>query len=207
MFKQGTVLFKILALICLATFTSLFVCLELHRERSRDAVGLGLSEPGRLLSMSGDYREPRLQGVRLNPDNPLVLDFLIDTGDERNVSRSDLMRMVNYFMAGLTIPKDKLWVNLSPYEADRIVEDSVKDTDMGRDLLACDYVLKQLAGSLTHPDTPTGAAYWRQVAAENSALGKIWIKPDMAQVYQDTNANVTIITGASLKIETEDESQ
>ena len=35
-------------------------------------------------------------------------------------------------------------INLSPYEKNRIVEDNFGKTEMGRDLLAQDYLLKQI---------------------------------------------------------------
>ena len=58
------------------------------------------------------------------------------------------MRLVKYFLAALTIPEKDLWVNLSPYEKDRVITDEFGSTEMGRDLLAQDYMLKQLTSSL-----------------------------------------------------------
>ena len=57
-------------------------------------------------------------------------------------------QLVKYFLAGLTIPEGDLWVNLSPYEKDRMVPAALGQTDLGRDLLAQDYILKQLTASL-----------------------------------------------------------
>jgi hypothetical protein len=37
-----------------------------------------------------------------------------------------------------------LWVNLSPYEDNRIMPEKLSQTTMGQDLLSMDYLLKQL---------------------------------------------------------------
>jgi len=72
-------------------------------------------------------------------------------------------RLVSYFMAALTVPETDFWVNLSPYEADDVIPQQLSDTDFGRDLLVQDYVLKQVAASLTHPESALGKKYWQSV--------------------------------------------
>jgi len=44
-------------------------------------------------------------------------------------------------LASLAVPDDNQWVNLSPYERDRIIKFDFGKTEMGRDLLAQDYTL------------------------------------------------------------------
>ena len=80
------------------------------------------------------------------------------------VGEQEVQRFVDYFLAGITLPQSELWVNLSPYEADRITPDALAITDLGQDMLGQDYVLKQLAASLTNPNTETGRAYWSEIA-------------------------------------------
>ncbi|OGX18548.1 MAG: hypothetical protein A2Y04_03550 [Omnitrophica WOR_2 bacterium GWC2_45_7] len=103
--------------------------------------------------------------------------------------------MVKYFMASLTVPEEEMWVNLSPYEEDRIVPQGFGDTEMGRDLLAQDYILKQLTASLMYPEDDLGKAFWERVyqkAQEKygttdiplNTFNKIWIVPDRAEVHQ-----------------------
>ena len=58
--------------------------------------------------------------------------------------REQSTRLIKYFLASLTVPENDLWVNLSPYEKNRIVPQAFGQTEMGRDLLAEDYMLKQI---------------------------------------------------------------
>ena len=48
--------------------------------------------------------------------------------------------MLSLYLASMTIPKDDLWVNLSPYEKDRIIPNELGKTELGRDMLAQDYI-------------------------------------------------------------------
>jgi hypothetical protein len=98
-------------------------------------------------------------------------------------------------MAGLTVSEDQMWVNLSPYEKERIIPASFGQTEMGRDLLAQDYLLKQLSASLSNPETELGAQFWKRVRARAknefvtddlpmNTFNKIWIVPETATIYE-----------------------
>jgi len=57
----------------------------------------------------------------------------------------------------------------SAYEKDRIIPNSFGLTEMGRDLLAEDYMLKQITASLIYPEEAIGKKFWKriyQVAAQ-----------------------------------------
>ncbi len=137
-----------------------------------------------------------LRGIELDADNPLHFQFILDpgeaTGDEAQVT-DDSARLIKYFLAALTIPEKDMWVNLSPDEPDRIIADAFGDTEMGRDMLAEDYVLKHVSASLLHPEEETGRRFWTALgqaglAAEQGAdqvTPKVWIVPAEAQVYVD----------------------
>ena len=71
--------------------------------------------------------------------------------------------MIKYFFAALTLPEKDVWVNLSPYEKDCIVPKATGDTEMGRDMLAQDYILKQLTASLIYPEKDLGKEFWNRV--------------------------------------------
>ena len=97
-------------------------------------------------------------------------------------------------MASLAIPEDELWVNLSPYEKERVIPQSFGWTAMGSDLLAQDYMLKQLSASLLYPENETGRRFWEQVYKKGyqkygsaqfplNACNKVWIVPAEAEVY------------------------
>ena len=56
-----------------------------------------------------------------------------------------------------------MWVNLSPIESKRIVPEAFAQTEMGRDLLAQDYVLKQFTASLIYPESRLGKKFWDKI--------------------------------------------
>ena len=169
---------------------------------------LALPEPTQLLGLSPSYSFPILKGLKLNPANPLQIEFIIDSANQDTVSKEEASKLIRYFLAGLTIPEDDLWVNLSVYEKDHIINESAAATDVGRDMLAQDYVLKQLVSSLTYPESEVGKSYWQkayQAAAKAfgttdiklDTFNKIWIAPDKAEVYE--YKNTAVVNQATLK--------
>ncbi|MDE2028630.1 MAG: hypothetical protein KGJ11_08820, partial [Candidatus Omnitrophica bacterium] len=120
-------------------------------------------------------------------------------------------RLIKYFLAGLTVPDKDLWVNLSPYEKDRIIPSGFGLTEMGRDLLAEDYLLKQITASLIYPEGKIGKEFWKKVYAKASAqygttdipvktFNKVWIVPDKAVVYENAQAGTAYVVQARLKV-------
>ncbi|MEW5895508.1 MAG: hypothetical protein AB1650_07115 [Candidatus Omnitrophota bacterium] len=168
--------------------------------------------PGQILDTGEKYNRPVLKGIKLYPDDPFKLDFIIDRGREE-ISPADMreesVRIIRYFLTALTFPEKDLWVNLSPNEPDRIIPDELSLTDMGKDMLAQDYVLKQIVSSLTYPESETGADFWDKVYSQPDKLSstgedpinmfnKIWIMPDSADIYQDTDK--AFIASSRLKV-------
>jgi len=95
-----------------------------------------------------------------------LFDFIVHPGDsglQDQAFQNESSKLIKYFLAALTIPEDEMWVNLSPYEKDRIIPGGFGDTEMGRDLLAQDYLLKQLTASLMYPDEKLGNDFWKRV--------------------------------------------
>ncbi|MCA9398311.1 MAG: hypothetical protein KC618_01090, partial [Candidatus Omnitrophica bacterium] len=174
--------------------------------------GIQLPVPGSVVPLSPVYIPPALRGMKVYPENPLNFDFILDTGDsdfDDNRLRQESNKLIKYFLATLTVPADDLWVNLSPYEADRIIPNGFGVTEMGRDLLAQDYILKQLTASLLNPEDELGGRFWEkiyQVAADRygvkdipiDTFNKVWIVPDKAVVYQ--NGNAAFIGESHLKV-------
>jgi hypothetical protein len=164
---------------------------------------LGLPVPGTMVGLSPVFNPAIITGLKVYPDNPLQFDFIIDTGDDHLQGedlKAESQKLINYFMATLTVPEDEMWVNLSPYEKDRIIADGLSRTEMGRDMLAQDYLLKQLTASLMYPEKDLGKKFWDRVYAKAKAeygtdeipmntFNKVWIVPDNAVVYvHDTSA-------------------
>lgn len=178
-------------------------------------------------------------GIKIYPQEPFKFEFLVDGDGEEGLGngqqqpnnqspatnpQSQYLKLIKYFMASLTVPEGDLWVNLSPYEPDRIVPQALGQTEMGRDLLAQDYILKQLTASLMSPEGDSGKKFWEKVYEKLYASGighlafgenqppnandqmlnaiesfnKVWIVPDKVEVYQ--NDDVAYITKATLKV-------
>lgn len=195
---------------------SLLLCLSLTLS------GLGLPggayaqlpEPGNMVLLSAPSTPLALMGLKVFPSDPFRLDFIMDKGDLRNKVLSPELkpaseRLVKYFLAGLTIPQDDLWVNLSPYEGDRIIAPALGRTDLGRDLLEQDYVLKQVAATVLYPQGEEGKRYWKEVYARAHAqfgtidipvetFNKVWIVPDKARVFE--NKDRVFIVESRLKV-------
>ncbi len=167
-----------------------------------------MSAPGSMVPLSENVLVPSLKGLKVYPDNPFRFDFLLDEGNFSGSAehlKAESARLVRYFLATLTIPEKDLWVNLSPYEKDRIIPEAFGQTEMGRDLLAQDYVLKQVTASLLYPEGQTGKAFWARIYAEASAkygtmdipvdtFNKVWIMPDKA-VVDEYNGMAFVVEG------------
>ena len=158
-----------------------------------------LPQPGQILALSASYRPAILRGITINPDNPFLFDFLLQRGDTRLQGaelKTESEKLIKYFLTALTVPEDQGWVNLSPYEKDKIIGDSLSATQMGRTMLEQDYTLKQLSASLTYPETPLGQTFWtrvqdmafkqfgtRDIPIDN--FNKVWIVPERAVVTEE----------------------
>ncbi|MDO8675846.1 MAG: histidine phosphatase family protein [Candidatus Omnitrophota bacterium] len=124
------------------------------------------------------------------------------------------MKLIKYFLTALTIPEKDLWVNLSPYEKDRMIAENLGKTQMGQDMLAQDYILKQLTASLIYPERDLGKAFWDKVYQKAQQLygtteipvntfNKVWIVADKADIFE--RGNVAYIVGAHLKVMLEED--
>lgn len=160
-----------------------------------------LPEPAKMIGLSEGFRPCLLRGIKLDATNPFRFDFVVDAGNsglQDEAFKAETERLVKYFLAALTTPEKDLWVNLSPYENNRIVEDHFGRTEMGRDLLALDYVLKQLTSSLMYPDSELGKKFWDEIYRRAyqqfgttdvplDTFNKVWIVPERALVYENSD--------------------
>lgn len=156
-----------------------------------------LPDPGSMVLTTPVYNPAILHGMTLNVDDPFQFDFLVDTGDdelEDDALRKESGKLIKYFLTALTVPEEEMWVNLSPYEKDRIIADGLGGTEMGRDMLVQDYLLKQLSASLMYPENDLGSEFWEKVYERMGdeygstdmpvdTFNKIWIVPERAEVY------------------------
>jgi hypothetical protein len=104
-------------------------------------------------------------------------------------------RFARYLGTILAVPDGRLTVNLSTYEPEATLRESLARTELGHDLMEQDCLLKQYAASLLHPDHPVGRAYWdgmlaraRKIAGSDQiplrAYQKAWVVPGHASVHE-----------------------
>ena len=184
--------------------------------------GIPFAGPGVMVHLSPPLDPPMLKGIKVHPDDPFKFDFILDQGDgiatseadpssHQEYVRAEASKLVRYFLASLTIPEKDLWVNLSPYEKQRIVPQNFGLTEMGRDLLAEDYILKQITASLIYPEGETGRKFWKRVYEEAAkkfgttnipvnTFNKVWIVPEKAVVYENARAGTAYVVESKLKV-------
>ncbi|MEI6438030.1 MAG: hypothetical protein WCO69_04695 [Candidatus Omnitrophota bacterium] len=174
-----------------------------------------LPPPGEAVGLSQPFAPCLMTGVRFYPQDPFRFDFIVDPGDTGLSGPSlkdESTKLVKYFLATLTTPATDLWVNLSPYEKGRVIPEFFGLTEMGRDLLAQDYTLKQLSSSLLAPDTALGKAFWSKVYAKAQELygstdvpvdtfNKVWIMPDAADIVVKNGTAVIVRSRMKLMLD------
>ncbi len=173
--------------------------------------------PGAMVVTSPGYVPTLIKGIRPDPVNPLQFSFLVDTGNsdlQGEAFDQETLKLIRYFLAALTVPEDEMWVNLSPYEGDRIIPPSFGMTEMGMDLLSQDYLLKQLTASLMYPEEDLGKKFWDRVHKRvkeefgnveipMATFNKIWIVPKDAVVYEYDGA--AYVVKSTLKVMLEED--
>ncbi len=192
---------------------------------------LGLPEPGTMVDLSPAYDPILIKGLKVHPENPFLFDFIIDTGNDslpKSMSSPNALigdpqqeqlkiessKLIKYFLTALTVPEKDLWVNLSPYEKNRMIASNLAQTEMGRDMLAQDYFLKQLTASLIYPEKNLGRKFWDEVYSKAreiygttqipvNTFNKVWVVADKADVYE--HGNVAYVVGAHLKVMLEED--
>jgi len=173
--------------------------------------------PGVMVNVSPTYCPVMLRGIKVHPEKPFEFDFIVDSGDTGLAGQSlkdESTKLVKYFLASLTVPEKDLWVNLSPHEKDRIIPEGFGLTEMGRDLLAQDYILKQLTASLIYPEDELGKKFWDRVYKKAHELygtteipmntfNKVWIIPEKAVVYE--HQGTAFVAESHLKVMLEED--
>ena len=200
----------------LVRFISLWLVftLSLPLQQIHAQTALDLPAPGTMIGISSAYIPVMMKGLKVHPENPLLFDFILDTGrsglkTDAGEFKAESEKLIKYFLASITIKEDDLWVNLSPYEHDRMITEDLGRTELGRDMLAQDYILKQLTSSLIYPEKDLGKEFWKRVYAQAQekfgstdvpvdTFNKVWIVADKARVLERNNT--AYVVGANLKV-------
>ncbi len=146
----------------------------------------------------------------------VVMNVKATQRQKADALKTEASKLIKYFLAALTVPEKDLWVNLSPYEKDRIVPDAFGQTEMGRDLLAQDYLLKQITASLMYPEGEVGKKFWKKIYEESAkrfgntnvpvnTFNKVWIVPEKAVVYENIKNGTAYVVESRLKVMLEED--
>ncbi len=194
---------------CLCGFMALVFAMTSVGTSSAQTL-MKLPVPGAIVHVSEPFNPILIKGVQVHPENAMMFDFIVDPGDRAaSVDTDEVKTLIKYFMASLAVPEDDLWVNLSPYENNRIVPEALGLTEMGRDMLAQDYLLKQIMASLINPEDELGKKFWERIYKQAyerygtsdipvDTFNKVWIMPGKAVVYE--NKGKALIVESSLKV-------
>ncbi len=195
-----------------STFLLTLLCSCLIVPAAFADLDLNLPAPTKVKPISRPMQPVTLKAVTVDPKDPFLFDFLVDKGDtglEGEALEAETQTLVKYFLAALTIPESDLWVNLSPYEKDAMVPQALGITELGKDLLVDDYMLKQVTAGLTNPNTETGKKFWDTAYARAQEMfgttkvpintfSKVWIVPDQAVVLEKDGS--AFIADSHLKV-------
>jgi len=207
--KKNTLISKTICLLITAAFMLTSITSPADAQMIS---GLNLPAPGTMVSLSPNFTPPTLLGLKFYPEDSFKFDFIVDNGTDKvqgEEFESQADKVINYFLASLSMPEDDIWVNLSPYEKDRIIDPDLAKTELGRDLLAQDYMLKQITASLIYPEGKAGQEFWEKahkMAYEKfgtteiplDTFNKVWVMPDVAEV--SINEDKAFVTEAKLKV-------
>lgn len=214
---RSSFLRRSLSILILLVFISTAVCPPAAYAQLNGQASLGLSLPASILAPSEAFLPTVIKGLRVDPQNPLQFNFIVDTGDtgiKDEALKNESTKLIKYFLAALTTPDKDMWVNLSPTEKDRIIPEGLGSTEMGRDLLSQDYLLKQLTASLMYPESELGDRFWKNIYGRVkeqygttelpvNMLNKVWIVPDKALVCEHEEA--AFVVEKHLKVMMEEE--
>ncbi len=176
-----------------------------------------LPKPGVMVHLSPEFTPALLKGIVIHPENAFKFDFIVYKGDKgftETQKKEEYTKLIKYFLASLAVPDEDQWVNLSPYEKNRIIKDDFGKTTMGRDLLSQDYLLKQITASLIYPQDKLGRRFWDEVYSRAykqfgttnipvNTFNKVWIVPDEADIYE--KGNIAYLYKSHLKVMLEED--
>ncbi len=217
--KINNNLAKVIISLIVCVFSLNTIMPSLSWAQSVSSQSFSLPQAGSMLALSDSFRPTVIKGLKIYPENPFKFDFIVDTQDSGLLGKDlqeESNNLIKYFLTTLTVPNKDLWVNLSPYEKGRIMTEGFGTTQMGRDLLAQDYLLKQITSSLMYPEEAIGEKFWEKIYATALAkynttdipidtFNKVWIVPEKAVIYQNAEQNTVYVVEAKLKVMLEED--
>lgn len=121
------------------------------------------------------------------------------------------------FFVWLSLPNGTFWANLNPTEPERVIDDDLGRTDVGRVLLEADLQLKKDTARLTHPESDGGREFWTRLDAcarggngsaserdsEIALNHRTWVVPGEVTVSADDSYIYIVDAPLDVKLESE----
>jgi hypothetical protein len=163
---------------------------------------------GRVLE---DGFPPLVGGIVFPIKDPLKIGFSLvtDAAHERPTPEEQLelqRRLGRYLNTFLVLTGDQVNVTLTPTEDYCGLPELLRHTELGRDMLAQDVVLKHYTATQLHPSTPQGKGFWDRVNALTSgsrdfeSCFRVWIVPGTVNVREKTVADQGHVTIEKLRL-------
>ncbi len=201
-------MFKFIAIVVMVAYVSLIPAESGYAQ-------VVMPQPGQMVPPTASFSPALMRGLRVDVKDPFNFSFVMSDSKEalsQDAKKEEYTKLIKYFMASLITPNTDMWVNLSPKEADRIIPDNFIKTEMGRDLLAQDYLLKQFTSSLMYPEDQTGKDFWEKLYSKVYAqygttqipvdtFNKVWITADNADIYQKDNTAFVVKSHLKVMLE------
>jgi len=99
------------------------------------------------------------------------------------------------FLTCLAVPNSILWVNLNPWEPDRIIDKDLEHTDTGRIMLEADLLMKKNFCMYEDPCTSTaGLEHWKLLENKQAALVKSCMERYPGEIKDAKNVLFSVAT-------------
>ncbi|MBF0511058.1 MAG: hypothetical protein HQL13_01875, partial [Candidatus Omnitrophica bacterium] len=203
-------LFRVIAFTVLTAFIGMVPATPSYAQ-----VTMVMPAAGTMVHVTKPYDPPQMVGVKVDLKDPFNFNFIMDPGAKPmagDVEKNEFNKLIKYFLVSLAMPNKDMWVNLSPYESNRMIPEVFGQTEMGRDLLAQDYMLKQFTASLMYPEQGLGKTFWKKVYDQAQAkfgttdikvntFNKVWILADHADIYQKGTTGILVDSHLKIMLE------
>ena len=99
------------------------------------------------------------------------------------------------FVTGLAIPDDKFWVNLNPWGPDEIIDERLKQSEIGRIMLEADLQMKRDFSNYENPcANETGKTYWNFLDKKRKDLVQQCMKKFPGEIKDIHNVQFHVVT-------------
>lgn len=136
--------------------------------------------------------------------------FLFDNSDPSGISSQSQQRILTYFLSGLAFSPSDRWVNLTTKSIDAVCAPALRNSAVGRVLVAADIQLKRDASALTDPRlSADGKEFWDKVYRKAESLGvlnipiaqKVWISAGSVDIQENGSLVYLVRSGLRVNLE------